>query len=112
MLCEAKLAYDKVLQAGKLNADELKLCENQLAVCEGSDWFWWLGDYNAAASISSFDQLYRRNLSNLYSLLKLTAPASLSLPISTDMAQQLNDNTGADNAGADKVGTMKRGKES
>ena len=106
LLCEAKLAYDKVLQTVKLNAEEQKRCEDQLAVCEGSDWFWWLGDYNAAASISSFDQLYRRNLSNLYSLLKLTAPASLLLPISTDVAQQLND------AGADNAGTMKRGKES
>ena len=102
LLCEAKLAYDQVLLVGDLNAVELKRCEDQLAVCEGSDWFWWLGDYNAAASISSFDQLYRRNLSNLYSLLKLPVPASLSVPISTDAGQQLIDN----------AGTMKRGKES
>ena len=112
LLCDAKLAYDQVLQVVKLSAEELKRCEDQLAVCEGSDWFWWLGDYNAAASISSFDQLYRRNLSNLYSLLKLPVPTSLLVPISTDAAQQLSDNAGADNAGTDNAGTMKRGKES
>ena len=105
LLCEAKFAFDKVLQQGTLTEEEIAKCEDQLAVCEGSDWFWWLGDYNAAASISSFDMLYRRNLSNLYALLKLPAPKKLSQAISSDAAKIAN--TSADNAG-----TMKRGKES
>ncbi len=103
LLCEAKLAYDQVLAAGNLTTAELENCENQLAVCEGSDWFWWLGDYNSAASISSFDQLYRRNLSNLYVLLKLPVPANLVHAISVDTAQQANLEP--------LSGTMKRGKE-
>lgn len=106
LLCEAKLAYDQVLETGNLTAEDIAACEDQLAVCEGSDWFWWLGDYNSAASISSFDSLYRRNLSNLYVLLKLPVPSNLSQAISMDATQQLSDNAGADNAG-----TMKRGKE-
>ena len=105
LLCEAKLAYDQVLTAGSLTAQEKNLCEEQLAVCEGSDWFWWLGDYNSAASISSFDQLYRRNLSNLYVLLKQPVPANLALPISVDTTQQVNSS-------AISSGTMKRGQES
>lgn len=105
LLCEAKLAYDQVLRSDVLTAEEAKLCEDQLAVCEGSDWFWWLGDYNSAASISSFDQLYRRNLSNLYVLLKLPVPHHLSLPISVDPTQQTSSS-------AISSGTMKRGQES
>lgn len=105
LLCEAKLAYDQVLRSDVLTAEEIQLCEDQLAVCEGSDWFWWLGDYNSAASISSFDQLYRRNLSNLYVLLKLPVPHHLSLPISLDITQQVSSS-------AISSGTMKRGQES
>jgi alpha-amylase/alpha-mannosidase (GH57 family) len=105
LLCEAKLAYDQVLRSDVLTAEEIKLCEDQLAVCEGSDWFWWLGDYNSAASISSFDQLYRRNLSNLYVLLKLPVPHHLSQPISVDTSQQTSSS-------AISSGTMKRGQES
>ena len=104
LLCEAKLAYDQVLQTGNLTAAERVSCENQLSVCEGSDWFWWMGDYNSAASISSFDQLYRRNLSNLYVLLKLPVPGNLSQAISTDSTQVTSS--------AMASGTMKRGQES
>jgi len=66
-------------------------------LCEGSDWFWWFGDYNNAQSVQSFDQLYRRNLSNLYQLLGLVPPAHLSQPISLG---------GGD---AENAGTMRRG---
>jgi alpha-amylase/alpha-mannosidase (GH57 family) len=84
-----------------LSLAERQAAEEQLAVCEGSDWFWWLGDYNAAASISSFDSLFRRNLSNLYRLLKQAVPKALSRPISVIEA--------AENAQAENAGTMKRG---
>jgi alpha-amylase/alpha-mannosidase (GH57 family) len=105
LLCEAKKVYDKVLKAGSLSEKEQKDCEAQLAVCEGSDWFWWLGDYNSAASVNSFDQLYRRNLSNLYVLLKQPVPADLSNPISAEVLAQLSGDA------AMPSGTMKRGQE-
>ena len=108
LLCEAKKMFDKVLTTGNLNAIEQQLCENQLAVCEGSDWFWWLGDYNSATSVNSFDRLYRRNLSNLYVLLKQPVPNDLLSPISLESLAQLS------NDGASKEmqsGTMKRGQE-
>jgi alpha-amylase/alpha-mannosidase (GH57 family) len=53
-----------------------------LADCEGSDWFWWFGDYNPSASVASFDRLYRAKLANLYRLIELPVPATLSEPIS------------------------------
>ncbi len=77
LLCDAKRSYDIVMASGRLSADEMRQATEQLADCEGSDWFWWFGDYNSALSVASFDSLFRRNLSNLYHLLKLAAPEEL-----------------------------------
>ena len=82
LLCEAKKSYDHVVASGRLSAEEEKLAEKQLADCEGSDWFWWFGDYNSAISVSSFDSLFRLNLANLYRLLKLPVPHTLDRAVS------------------------------
>jgi len=82
-LVAAKRAYDSVVATGKLNADQLALATRQLAVCEGSDWFWWFGDYNPASSVSDFEQLYRTQLRELYRLLGVAPPALLDVPLSS-----------------------------
>ncbi len=82
-LVAAKEAYDGAVAAGKLNADQLALATRQLAVCEGSDWFWWFGDYNPAGSVSDFEQLYRTQLRELYRLLGIAPPAMLDVPLSS-----------------------------
>ena len=61
-----------------LNPEQRAAAERQLAVCEGSDWFWWLGDYNPAATVSDFERLFRLHLSNLYQLLKHEPPEYLA----------------------------------
>ena len=55
----------------------------RLAVCESSDWFWWLGDYNPSESVAYFDHLFRENIKALYCLLDLPVPASLDQPLSS-----------------------------
>ena len=97
LLCAAKKTYDDVLMSNCLDANQLKACERQLSICEGSDWFWWFGDYNSSDSVASFDQLYRRNLINLYTLLQQPVPAILHKTIS------------AGGGNADNAGTMRRG---
>ncbi|OIR01003.1 glycosyl hydrolase family 57 [mine drainage metagenome] len=97
LLCEAKKTYDSVLSKGQLDAKQLKACEHQLAICEGSDWFWWFGDYNSSDSVASFDLLYRRNLINLYTLLQQPVPDALHVSIS------------AGGGNAENSGTMRRG---
>lgn len=97
LLCEAKKVYDKVLSQGKLKPKQLEACEHQLAICEGSDWFWWFGDYNSSDSVASFDLLYRRNLINLYTLLEQPVPEALHFSIS------------AGGGDAENSGTMRRG---
>ena len=81
--CHAKSIAGTVLAAGTLEAPARTAVTRQLALCESSDWFWWLGDYNPAEAVSQFDQLYRRQLQNLYLLLGRAAPEALSRPIST-----------------------------
>lgn len=82
MLVEAKQAYDKVMAGKKLTAGQRETATNILAICEGSDWFWWFGDYNPSGSVNDFDHLYRSQLKSLYCALQLPPPASLDTPLS------------------------------
>jgi alpha-amylase/alpha-mannosidase (GH57 family) len=60
---------------------------HQLAACEGSDWFWWFGDYNPGDSVASFDSLFRLKLSHLLRTLRLPVPEQLNRPISHGSGQ-------------------------
>jgi len=82
LLVAAKQAFDAVVASGRLTDAERTAAERALANCEGSDWFWWMGDYNPAHAVAAFDGLYRSNLGLLYRLLKLPTPATLAAPIS------------------------------
>ena len=81
-LVEAKLAYDEIISSAVLNQQESEIATRQLAICEGSDWFWWFGEKNSSESVNDFDQLFRAQLKNLYKLLKLEAPDNLEEPLS------------------------------
>lgn len=78
MLGDAKHTFDAVMASGKLDDEHRRRAEMQMAICEGSDWFWWFGDYNPAESVSDFDHLYRLQLSNLYQILGSEPPAYLA----------------------------------
>ena len=97
LLVEAKQAYDAVIGRNVLTAEEERLATQQLAVCEGSDWFWWFGDYNSPESVSDFEQLFRRQLRSLYRLLHLPEPPVLDEPVSAGGSK-----------GAVNAGTMRR----
>lgn len=79
MLGDVKWAFDKVVSAGRLTDEQLQKAALQLAVCEGSDWFWWFGDYNPGEAVSNFEKQFRLNLTNLYRLLGEEPPAYLSM---------------------------------
>jgi alpha-amylase/alpha-mannosidase (GH57 family) len=78
MLAEAKLRFDEAMAAGTLSPRQAERAERQLATCEGSDWFWWFGDYNPGHTVSDFEKLFRRQLTHLYRLLGLEPPEYLS----------------------------------
>ncbi|MGB0126065.1 MAG: glycoside hydrolase family 57 protein [Rhodocyclaceae bacterium] len=98
LLCAAKQSYDLVMAGSTLSAEARHAAEQQLAVCESSDWFWWFGDYNPQTAVASFDRLFRLNLRRLYELLNLPPPAKLEEPLSRG--------TAASQAAA--AGTMRR----
>jgi alpha-amylase/alpha-mannosidase (GH57 family) len=82
LLCDGKVAFDRVVSSGTLDPQQIAAAQRQLALCESSDWFWWFGDYNPQDAVAQFDRLYRRQLVNLYRLLRLSPPESLSHSIS------------------------------
>ena len=96
LLVEAKNAYDTVLAKNVMSAEQVEKATRQLAICEGSDWFWWFGEHNAADSVSDFDRLFRMQLKNLYSLIGMPVPASLDKPVSYG------------GSGTENAGTMRR----
>lgn len=101
LLIQAKQAYDRVIDS--LPDSAQKLAAEQLSICESSDWFWWLGDYNAAESVHDFDTLFRLHLRNLYQRLSLTPPADLDQPISAGNSS---------NESPENDGVMRRGDRS
>ena len=84
------------LDSGRLDAASRADVLRRLAVCESSDWFWWLGDYNSPQSVACFDRLFRENLKALYRL--------LNLPISTGLDHPISKGGGEPESG----GTMRR----
>ena len=78
MLGAAKAAFDHAVATHEPPADVLEQWRRQLAICEGSDWFWWLGDYNPSDTVSDFEALFRSQLSYLYQLIGVKPPEYLS----------------------------------
>lgn len=74
-LVEAKQVFDA-------RAEPSPAARAQLAVCEGSDWFWWPGDYNPPQIVAEFEALYRHHLATLYQCLGQPVPNALSRPFS------------------------------
>jgi alpha-amylase/alpha-mannosidase (GH57 family) len=93
------MAFDKVMEQGTLDDESRQRAIKQLAICEGSDWFWWFGDVNPSASVSDFDQLFRTQLKNLYELLQLKVPAVLDEPVSVGGGSAENAGTMVRNVG-------------
>jgi alpha-amylase/alpha-mannosidase (GH57 family) len=77
LLIRAKQCLDDAVRKGRLGGERLERALEQLAICEGSDWCWWFGDYNPADVVSDFEALYRHHLSVLYGLMDEPVPEIL-----------------------------------
>ncbi len=91
LLADAKTAFDNNI--GKLSQEDAEKASLIMAICEGSDWFWWFGDYNPSDSVNDFDRLFRIQLKTLYCQLGITPPAYLDTPISSGGGQMENAGT-------------------
>jgi alpha-amylase/alpha-mannosidase (GH57 family) len=64
--------------------DALKLAWEELYIAEGSDWCWWYGDDHTSENDREFDELLRKHLINAYTLIGLTPPDNLFIPITRE----------------------------
>ncbi len=72
---------------GTKTADQLAGARRELAIAEGSDWFWWFGDSHHSAQQDLFDRLFRKHLQNVYTLLGGPVPTELLHTIRMKSAQ-------------------------
>jgi len=70
--------------------EQLRRAWEELYIAEGSDWFWWFGDSHSSAQDSLFDQLFRKHLQNVYTLLGDQPPAELARAIRQGARQPLH----------------------
>ena len=97
LLSQAKHTFDLVVANKTFDVDTMHRLLRQLAICEGSDWFWWFGDYNSGDSVSDFERLFRLHLSNFYQMLGEEVPQVLSEVVSQGGGE------------VEQGGTMRRG---
>ncbi|MGA8262394.1 MAG: glycoside hydrolase family 57 protein [Arenicellales bacterium] len=79
-LSELKLAFEAWMQ-GYPPDEEVRRGTQLLAVCEASDWFWWLGSGNPPEVVMEFDAGLREQIAALYRHMGAAVPASLSEPL-------------------------------
>jgi alpha-amylase/alpha-mannosidase (GH57 family) len=80
LLVAAKAAWDRRVAEG---FEPDAAARRELALCEGSDWFWWLDEFNEAETVARFDGLFRSHLRALYRILDVEPPAALDEPLVT-----------------------------
>lgn len=65
------------LEGAKIGGRRAALAWKQMYILEGSDWFWWYGE----DPHGGFDSLYRRHLTNFYTIIGKDIPEYLNKPL-------------------------------
>jgi len=76
-LFEAKRAY----LSEKIKNQDI---DEKFLLAECSDWFWWYGEEHYTSFAKEFDELFRRHLIDIYTLMGKPIPPKLYLPIIKD----------------------------
>ncbi|WP_417849207.1 alpha-amylase/alpha-mannosidase [Thalassoglobus sp.] len=71
----------KAEESGTASAETLEQAWKELFIAEGSDWYWWYGDDHNSGQDDLFDDLFRRHLRNVYTLLGELPPSVLFEPV-------------------------------
>jgi len=58
--------------------EALRRAWQEIYIAEGSDWFWWYGDDHFSGNDEAFDDLFRKHLKNVHSLLGHEPPQFLN----------------------------------
>lgn len=76
--------------ADRFDKKRLEQAWTELYIAEGSDWYWWFGDDHSSAQDELFDELFRRHLRNVYTLLDEIPPSALLRPVAKVERRQLH----------------------
>jgi alpha-amylase/alpha-mannosidase (GH57 family) len=82
LLHQTREFLKRVEAGGGVQRDVLARAWEEIFIAEGSDWYWWFGDDHSSAQDGLFDQLFRKHLKNVYSILRAPYPPQLDRPIS------------------------------
>jgi alpha-amylase/alpha-mannosidase (GH57 family) len=81
-LARVRSDFERAKNSGKYSEEILNRAFLEIAVCEGSDWFWFFGkDQNAPGGDAGSDEMFRRTLKNVYRILGIDPPDFLDIPI-------------------------------
>jgi hypothetical protein len=81
LLHETRAALRERTARGDVPAETLRDAWRELSIAQGSDWFWWYGEDHSSAQDQLFDQMFRKHLQNVYTLLGESPPPRLQRPI-------------------------------
>jgi alpha-amylase/alpha-mannosidase (GH57 family) len=70
-------ARETVDTPGTGDATVIARAREEVLIAEGSDWFWWYGDDHSSEHDLEFDDLFRRHLRNVYTLVQKPVPDAL-----------------------------------
>ena len=82
LLYETRTFLQHAVREGTYDRQQLARAAEEVAIAQGSDWFWWFGDDHNSDQDDLFDELFRRHLQNVYRLLNHPVPPRLLQPIS------------------------------
>lgn len=81
---DALVKYEESLKDGP-EKDERKEAVREaweaIYAAEGSDWFWWYGEEHSSSNDEQFDNLFRRYIKKVYTLIGIAPPDALDIPI-------------------------------
>ncbi len=75
LVTDARDALDD--PAPDVDAHALARARQEMFIAEGSDWCWWYGDDHSSDHDAEFDELFRRHLRNVYTLIRRPIPDEL-----------------------------------
>jgi alpha-amylase/alpha-mannosidase (GH57 family) len=81
LLHETRAALRERTARGDLSPETERDAWRELSIAEGSDWFWWYGEDHSSAQDQLFDQMFRKHLQNVYTLMGESPPPRLQRPI-------------------------------
>ncbi|MEW4488021.1 glycoside hydrolase family 57 protein [Thalassoglobus sp. JC818] len=71
----------KAEKSGRFAPEAIQEAWKELMIAEGSDWYWWYGDDHHSGQDDLFDELFRRHLRNVYTLLGEMPPSVMFEPV-------------------------------